>query len=620
MRYIFFDYETFYSKEYSLKRMNPASYVLDPRFQIIGAAVKDGLNGEPQWLDGHVGVMEFLSGLDASDTVMVYHNALFDAFITSARFNFIPRATFDTLSIARATLRHELKSLSLDNVAKHLGLGVKGDAVAKVEGMTHREIVAAGLMPAYSEYSKNDVELCAQIFKKLVVERGFPASELALMDAVIRCCINPKFYLDGNILAEHLALVQARKQALLARIGVNKEDLMSNDKFADALRSVGVEPPTKISLTTGKETYAFARTDPDFMALEEHESPEVQALHAARLGLKSTLEETRTERFIGLSRLQWPHRAGAPMPVPLVYSGAHTHRLSGDWKLNMQNMPRGGALRRALMAPPGHVVLAADSSQIEARIVAWICGQSDLVQLFANGEDVYSSFASKVFGRQIDKKKDPSERFIGKTAILGLGYGLGWAKFQRTIKLQSKAQTGQQIELSEEQAKAVVNTYRGGYTSIARTWRMLNDNISILASGGGSFKIGPCEFYKGRISLPSGLSLRYHDLKYVEDGWTYTYGGKPKRLYGGALLENIVQALARIVVMDAALRLQQRFSTFGIELALQVHDELVFVVPEEMVEVCKQIALEEMNRRPTWAPSLPLAAEAEFGPSYGDAK
>lgn len=909
MRYIFVDYETYYSKDFTLKKLDPASYILDQRFEVIGAAVKEGLNGEPKWLNGHTEVMTYLSSLDASDTVLVYHNALFDALITSARFNFKPRATFDTLGIARATLGHVLKSLSLNSVATYLGLGVKGDTVAKVEGMTHKMITDAGLMPAYSEYSKNDVELCAQIFKKLVVEGKFPASELAVMDMVIRCCTDPKLYLNANVLHEHLAIVQARKQELIGRIGVSKEELMSNDKFAQALQMLGVVPPTKTSLATGKVTYAFARTDPEFMALEEHDDPQVQALHAARLGFKSTLEETRTEKFIGLSRLQWPYRSGAPMPVPLRYSGAHTHRLSGDWGLNMQNMPRGGALRRALMAPPGHVVLAVDSSQIEARIVAWICGQRDLVQQFANGEDVYSTFASKVFGRPIDKKKDKVERFIGKTClaegtlvltdtgwlpiqyittshrlwdgmewvehqglipqgvretvsyrgltatedheiltergwvewrevhtnpslfqsalnlgsspssttsatnvpvgdrpdgsqsfvvraggkdgliaetskqgaphaaivarklpqaqsgigvtrthclttntardssigwpqrllgviphlvvcsnttagegyvfirdgettalrffatpkhflggiiqslkwivstlmegmnrgisglsvalttsktndklrvcsgasqslkrklptydlanagprsrftvwtydgpvvvhncILGMGYGVGWAKFQRTIKLQSKAQTGQVVELSDEQAKGIVGTYRNTYSAIPETWRKLNDAIPILAAGGGSFSIGPCNFHKGHITLPSGLTLRYHDLKYTDEGWAYTYGGKPKRLYGGALLENIVQSLARIVVMDAALRLQQRFATFGIELALQVHDELVFVVPDDLVNVCTQIALEEINRRPDWASTLPLAAEAEHGPSYGDAK
>jgi DNA polymerase len=265
-------------------------------------------------------------------------------------------------------------------------------------------------------------------------------------------------------------------------------------------------------------------------------------------------------------------------------------------------------------------VLASDASQIEARIVAWIADQFDLVEQFAKGEDVYSSFASKVFGREINKKNDPAERFIGKTAILGLGYGLGWTKFQRTVKMQSKAQTGKLIDLTDEEAVNVVQTYRNGYSSIPAIWRVLGDNINVLSSGTGSFSIGPCVFEKGAILLPNGLRLHYHDLKYDNNEWTYTYAGKPKRLYGGALLENIVQALARIVVMDAAARLRTKLAMYDVQLALQVHDELVYVVPEEVAAVCEKIALDEMSTRPSWAPTLPLAAEASYGKSYGDAK
>ena len=620
MKTIFIDYETYYDRDYSLRKMTPVEYVLDHRFECIGCAVKEGLDGEPYWVDG-VDLPLFFADLNASDTMLVSHNALFDACITAWRYNFHPRLTADTLGIARATIGHECKSLSLANVALKLGIGAKGGTVHKVEGMSAAAIKAAGLYDEYVQYSSNDVELCAEIYRKLVVEeRRFPIKELAVMDMVIRCAIEPQMYLDQNVLALHHHTIKARKEELLQRVSIDKSELMSNDKFAQALRNIGVEPPMKISLLTGKETFAFSKTDPAFMDLLEHDEPQVQALVSARLGLKSTLEETRTERFMSIARLTWPGNKQGLMPMPLRYSGAHTHRLSGDWSLNVQNMPRGGALRRALIAPPGHVVLASDASQIEARIVAWIADQFDLVEQFAKGEDVYSSFASKVFGREINKKTDPAERFIGKTAILGLGYGLGWTKFQRTVKMQSKAQTGKLIDLTDEEALNVVQTYRNGYSSIPAIWRVLGDNINVLSSGNGSFSIGPCVFEKGAILLPNGLRLHYHDLKYDNNEWTYTYAGKPKRLYGGALLENIVQALARIVVMDAATRLRAKLAMYDVQLALQVHDELVYVVPEEVAAVCEKIALDEMSTRPSWAPTLPLAAEASYGKSYGDAK
>lgn len=620
MKTVFIDYETYYDKEYSLRKMTPVEYVLDHRFECIGCAVKEGLDGESYWVDG-VDLPLFFADLDPKDTMLVSHNALFDACITAWRFNFHPRLTADTLSIARATIGHETKSLSLANVALKLGIGVKGGTVHKVEGMGAAAIKAAGLYDEYIQYALNDVELCAAIYRTLVVEkRLFPLKELAVMDMVIRCAIEPQMQLDQNVLALHLHNIKTRKQELLARVGIDKSELMSNDKFAQALRNLGVEPPTKMSLLTGKESYAFAKTDPAFMELLDHDDPQVQVLASARLGLKSTLEETRTERFTSIARLTWPGKKQGLMPMPLRYSGAHTHRLSGDWSLNVQNMPRGGELRRALITPPGHVVLAADSSQIEARVVAWISGQLDLIEQFARGEDVYSSFASKVFGREINKKTDPAERFIGKTAILGLGYGLGWTKFQRTVKMQSKAQTGKLIDLTDEEAINIVQTYRTAYSAIPALWRILNDNINVISSGNGSFAIGPCEFRHKHITLPNGLRLNYHDLKFDNNEWTYTYAGKPKRLYGGALLENIVQALARIVVMDTAARLRVKLAMYDVQLALQVHDELVYVVPEEVAKVCEQITLEEMSVRPSWAPTLPLAAEASYGKSYGDAK
>jgi DNA polymerase len=614
MKTIFIDYETFYSNEYSLRRMTPVEYVLDPRFECIGAAIKEGVDGESYWVDGD-DLPLFFKDNKPEHTALVSHNALFDACITAWKYNYVPKLTIDTLGIARATMGHKLKSLSLANVALALGIGAKGDTIHKVIGMNAAAIKAAGLYDSYIQYALNDADLCAEIYRKLVLSKVFPINELVVMDMVLRCAIQPQFLLDPNVLALHHHTIKTSKEQLLARVGVAKEELMSNDKFAAALRNLGVEPPMKTSLTTGKEAYAFARTDPDFIALEEHDNPEVQTLVAARLGHKSTLEETRTERLTSISRLQWPGTLQGKMPMPLRYAGASTGRLSGDWSLNVQNLPRGGAIRRAVIAPPGHQVVAADASQIEARIVAWICGQLDLVQQFADGIDVYSAFGTKLYGYEVSKKT-LKERHLAKAAILGCGYGLGWAKFQKTVKIQTKGE----ISLTDVEAMDVVNKYRAAYPAIPAAWKSLNAAIATLAGNGGSFRFGPCVFSKGEIYLPNGLKLHYHNLRHEQDGWVFEYGGKTKRLYGGALLENIVQALARIVVMDTATRLRKILGTFDVQLALQVHDELCYCVPEELTVVVQKILLDEMRKRPSWAPDLPLDAEAGHGPSYGDAK
>jgi DNA polymerase len=618
MRTVFMDFETFYSDEFTLKKLTPVEYILDPRFEVNGVAIIDG--DEPAyWLDGP-DIPGFFAKLDAKDTCIVTHNALFDMCIVAWHYGFVPRLMVDTMGLARATLACKLRSMSLDSVSQHLGLGRKGGALAKVKGMNLAMIKAAGLHKEYVDYGIDDVTKCAGIYKSIVVDGKYPVSELVVMDTVLRCAVLPQFQLDPGVLAEHLADVRATKAGLLAQamlLGADgKPSLMSNEQFASLLLGLGVEPPKKISPVTGREMYAFAKTDGAFLDLQEHENPAVQVLVQARLGHKSTLEESRTERFIKISQLQWPGYCQGNIPVPLRYSGAHTHRLAGDWSFNMQNLPRGGNLRRALTAPQGYKVLKADSSQIEARGVGLLCGQTDLVEAFAKGEDVYSQFASMIFDKPVNKREHPVERFIGKEGILSLGYGAGAPKYQSRLKSSSKNQTGTAIELPEHEAMRVVQMYRSRYAGVPGGWKFLGQHaIPALAGIVDPFDWGPVRFEKGSVLLPSGLRLYYHELKQKEGGdWWFMFGGIPKKLYGGKLLENICQALARIVIMDAAVRVRRRTR---LPLALQAHDELVYVVPDEQVTEVAGVLHEEMVRRPLWAPDWPLAAELGVGQNYG---
>lgn len=622
MKQITLDFETYYDSEYSLRKMTPVEYILDPRFEVIGCAVKEG-DAKSFWLPGE-DLRGYLAGLQ-DRIVVISHNALFDMCILCWHFDYVPHMMVDTLGMARAWLQHRLKSLSLASVATYYGIGAKGTTVHKVLGMSAAAIRAAGFYDEYASYSCNDADLCWDIYRKMVAE-GFPANEVAVMDTVLRCAVQPAFVLDPAILAEHLHAVQVSKEELMGRVGLTgRDELLSNDKFADALRRLGVEPPTKVSVATGQTTYAFAKTDAALMDLEEHENPDVQALVAARLGIKSTLEETRTQRLISISNLQWPPEVsprgnpdrGPFIPMALRYSGAHTHRLSGDWKLNVQNLPRGGALRRAIKAPRGKVVVAEDASQIEARLAAWFCGADTMTNAFAAKEDVYSTFASAVFGYPVKKSTHPVERFLGKTAVLGLQYGLGWVKFQSAVGLKAKSELGQELNLSDEESQRVVNTYRRTYKEIPAMWRLLESLIPRMTGKNFSYQLGPVTFEHERIRLPSGLYLNYHNLRYEGDQWVFDYAGRKKYIYGGKMLENIIQALARICVMDAAVRVRRRI---GARLQLQVHDELVYVVDEPVAQSIKDVVHEEMIRRPDWGPDIPLAAEGDIGASYGDAK
>lgn len=614
MQTVSLDFETFYSDEYSLRRMTIVEYVLDPRFQMIGCSVRID-NGPYEFLE-HDQFVALLQKLDPRKTRVVSFNALFDMFILVVRYRFVPGLMIDTMGMARAIIGYKCKSLSLANVARVLGKGEKGQTVHHVKGMTASDIRAAGLWESYASYANNDNQLSVEIFEEL--KPSFPPEAFLINDMVLRMAVQPQFVLDRQVLAEHLYSVQIEKQRLLDEAGVtDKKLLMSNEKFAEVLRQLGVTPPMKMSRATGKLTYAFARSDREFQDLADHENPQVQAVVAARLGHKSTLEESRTERFQAIANLQWAD-GQSWFPIPLRYSGAHTHRLSGDWGLNAQNLPRGGKLRYALKAPPGYVVVSCDSAQVEARLTAWFCGQMDLVNDFAAGVDVYSAFASELFNRPVSKKENPLERFIGKTCILGLGYGMSAPVFVNSVASLSLAQLGHRVVLSIESASDAVRLYRRRYAKIAEMWRRLENMIPDLMRNSLQ-TLGPVIFFKESIRLPSGLLLNYHDLQYAPaEGFNYERAGLRYRLYGPKVLENLVQALAFITTIEAALRVRRRAPQYN--LAHQVHDELIYVIKKEDAEWFSAILLEEMHRRPTWAPELPLAAELHTGESYGATK
>jgi len=383
---------------------------------------------------------------------------------------------------------------------------------------------------------------------------------------------------------------------------------MSNGQLAELLRSIGVEPPTKISAKTGKEAFAFAKSDEAFKELLEHENPVVQAIVAARLGVKSTLEESRTERFIQIAE------RGA-LPVPLRYYAAHTGRWGGDDKVNLQNLPRKSELKKSMLAPEGYMFIDCDSSQIEARTLAWLAGQHDLVAAFGAGEDVYKIMASSIYGVPIDEVTDP-QRFVGKTTILGAGYGMGAAKFQAQLKT-----FGVTMELDE--CKYIINVYRQTYPMIPKLWREAGDALEAMANNQtatfGRTGVVTVEGYNG-IRLPNTLRLKYPNLRYVmhEGKSEMVYDQKkgravlPTRIYGGKCVENVCQALARIVIGEQMLMIARRH-----RVVMTVHDAVGVITPATLLEETRQFVEQCMRMRPKWAAGLPLNCESKIGASYG---
>ena len=427
MNLLCLDFETYYDKDYSLTKMTTEEYIRSPLFEIIGVAVS--VNGaEPEWFSGSMDATAlWLRKFDWENSMVLAHNAMFDMSILNWQCGGIrPKRIADTLSMARALHGTEVRG-SLAYLAEHYAVGVKGEEVVKAIGKRRQDFSETELT-AYAAYCRNDVSLTVDIFK--IMADGFVASEMGLIDLTIRMFSEPKLTINSIDLLEHLGNIKADKEKLLDRVGITRKELMSNNKFAEVLRKVGVVPPTKISKTTGKRTHAFAKNDENFKALLSHHNPDVQALVAARLGVKSTLEETRTQRFIGIA-------GRGLMPVPLRYYAAHTGRWGGDDKLNLQNLPRTSPLKKSILAPEGHVIIDADSSQIEARTLAWLAGEQDLVDAFAYGKDVYRLMAAKIYNTS-PAAVSKEQRFVGKVTVLGclaagsmILCGRGWVPIEQ---------------------------------------------------------------------------------------------------------------------------------------------------------------------------------------------
>lgn len=413
MKLVSLDFETYYSTDYSLSKMTTEGYVRDPRFEVIGCAVS--IDFAPAvWLTPAQFAV-FAKG-DFSEVAISAHHTHFDGLILSHHYGVRPAYWFDTLSMSRAVHGSRIGN-GLDALMKYYEIGSKGDAVTWAKGKRLRDFTPEEYK-AYGVYACNDTWGHQQVFKRLLPH--FPRSELDLIDTTIRMYTEPVLLIDEPRLGTYLVTEIERKRELLEQCGITKEELSSADKFAHALRMIGVEPATKVS-GKGNVIYAFAKSDPEFKELEEHEDEDVRLLCEARLAVKSTLNETRTSRLLRMGA------GGRPCPVYLKYYGAHTGRWSGGDKLNWQNFertnkryPHKGTIRKSIVAPPGHKIVVADSAQIEARFTAWLAGQTDLTGQFARGEDVYSLFATEAYGRPIDRKANPEDEVpghVGKTCF-----------------------------------------------------------------------------------------------------------------------------------------------------------------------------------------------------------
>jgi hypothetical protein len=636
MKDIFIDFETYYDREYSLRRMTTREYIMDSRFRATLLAVREGIDGEDRVLVGPE-IADWVAAQDWANVRLTAHNAMFDAAVLAWRFKAVPRTLRCTRLIANCTVAHYVGGAALATLVAALGLGEKDTgALQAMEGVDPLLLPRdSAEWTRYVAYAAKDLDHCVELVRRLAWK--VPPKHHAAMDVLLRGYVEGGLEMVPSMLLEAKMEAQALTTQRLAAAGVSdRRVLRSGESFASLLRSAGVEPPTKISARTGKPAYAFSKKDVEFVLLQEHEDPRVRVLVEARLNATSSIEETRAETMHRMVR----GRSGLLLHVPLIYAGAHTGRFSGTDKLNMQNLPRRNKeskLRKAIVAPAGHVVVVADASQIEARILAWLAGCMELVEAFAQGRDVYAEFASKVYGREITKQTDPEARDLGKVGVLSLGYQTGADKLWQTLWLG-----GARIE--HDFAARMVQTYRGGYTEIPRLWARLEQSIRAMLAGTRD-QVGPVEFFKDgwRVmerSEPGAPAVEF-DVRYpqlretVEDSsyglrrvfvyWRHRYKTW-QGLYGGAVTENVVQHLAWMQIIDTIVRMEVEHQARrrGWRFVMQVHDELVYVVPEGEGDEALATLTAAMSAQPLWGRwkdyPVPLKAEGACAYSYGDAK
>ena len=552
---------------------------------------------------------------------MICHNIHFDGAILAWIFGIVPKVYIDTLSMARA-IHGTNAGGSLKALSERYNLGVKGTEVLDAKGKRLEDFQSHELHQ-YGEYCKNDVKLTAKLFAALNV--SFPLEEFQLIDITTRMYTEPTLTVDDGLLITRLEDVEKEKEELLQGLMKKlkcetsedvRKKLASNNQFADLLEELGITVPLKESPATGKLTYALAKNDLGFIELCEHEDSFIQELCSVRLGTKSTMEESRIKRFLDIGA-----RNKGLLPVPLRYYGAHTGRWSGQDKINFQNLPSRDpnkrALKNGILPPDNHVILNVDSSQIEARILVWLAGQEDVTEQFRKGEDVYSNFASKVYNREITKA-NKIERFVGKTCVLGLGYGTGWKKLQHTLETQPPG-----AKLPDMECQNLVRIYREINHKVIDLWAECDRAISDIASrqdGKTPYYIGKhnvLKVTKEGIQLPNGLYLYYPDLEKDVSGPRSEFVYKSRRgkvtVWGGSIVENVVQALARIVIGEQMIAINKKYKPI-----LTVHDAIVCVAPEEEKDIALEFMMKEMSIPPKWGKDLPITCEGGYADNYGE--
>ncbi len=645
------DFETYYDSEYHLgkdaKALSVAEYVTDPRFEFHGFGLRI-LNHKWESLGRRFipkpkiyAAMKKLTGEFGDNfegCTVVAANGKFDFLILAEKFGLYPSFTVDVEDLVRFyDARMETK---LRKAGPYFGLPSKGDTL-QFKGKHFEEIDLA----AMSAYCLNDIEIEEGLFKRLLLIVQNPEIELRLAAHTLGLYLKPRIVYDFE-LAKSLK-VQMREQIDLAVKDalpyLNADDpvkqLSGDLSFVRLLLSLIPAIPTKpgkpsknmIPLTGVGRIPALAKTDDGLKELLNHSNETVRALTMARVAVSSW-----PNHISRINKMERQARAsGGLVRVPLKYYGAHTGRWSGEEGVNLGNLGgagRGkainkliGQVRHTMRAPDLDTLILCDAEQVEARDLAKYAEQVDLVQGFAQGQDIYSEFATDLFQKKVWKPADDDDspeakratidRGFGKDAVLGCGYGMGADKFyERCLANETLRPLFDSGEYDRDFIGRLIKTYRTKYSCIPEFWGRVERAWRLATKYGNVETVGQlCFWHKAGttfLQLPSGRILRYRHARVTSTDELRYHDGS---LWGGSLTENIVQATCRDYLAYWILRIEDELHCPVVH---HVYDETITLVSLNEAEQRAKEIKAIMSTGPAWAVGMPFAAKASISPFY----
>lgn len=631
---VFLDFETYYGKGYTLQSLTYPEYAFDERFKFHGVGL--AINNEPEEWYTEEEVESVLREISWDDVILVVQNALFDVSLMLWKFGIFVRKVHDVKNFSRAIhpgqeadLGRMLKREFPDNPELW-----KGSNLADFKDCLDLNEIQQEVL---GSYCKKDVKGTRLLWQKWVVLISY--REIQIQNETLNLYLVPKFELDYDLVREALKEEKEEEKRLVKKTGLTKTLFSSNQQFAKYLEEeLGLKVPLKISDRTQKPIPALGINDAEFVRfMAEH--PEHEDIWAARKAVKSTGLKTRAVRLMQLADY-----FDGKVPIPLNYAGAHTLRWTGTQKVNPQNFKRKSKLRKALRAPDGYLVYVVDSSNIEARVIAWLANELAALDLFRKGIDTYNDMATKIYGYVVNRKLElggikpyEEEGNVGKTAKLGLGYGMGAAKFQYT--LAAGPMGSEPIYKPIDFCQHAVNVFRDDNPNIVTYWRIMGKALYDMMLPGTHYYVGPILVEHERLVLPNGLALTYPDLQFREKDRAQLVGDevietkernlyctrkdKHVKLYGGIVSENVTQRASRDIVAEQTMEaveffqdVHTAFTPTSDPLALSVHDEGVFIMPDDRPDERLAELIRIFSTPPWWAPDLPLAAEGGYDEMY----